>query len=126
MSHIVIVIDTEDVLHKHVTEGALMRQFAAGRELHYEADGIGDGTPVILRIDASRVTVQDEADKVTLYQDGGGEFRWRRQAGNAKIITSGEGYTRRSDVERGALRANLDLSSESFHQDGEEAADHGG
>jgi uncharacterized protein YegP (UPF0339 family) len=84
----------------------------AGRELHYQVNG----SDLAVVIDASRVTVLDEADKVTLYQDKADEFRWRRQAtGNSEVISGGEGYGRPQDVQRGAQRANLDLSSESFY-----------
>lgn len=117
MSHIVIVIDTDDRLHRLRTQEALESQFMAGRDLHYQVNG----SDLVIPIDASRVTVQDDADEVTVYQDKADEFRWRRVAtGNHEPISSGEGYTRRPDVERGALRANPDLSSESFFVDGEQ------
>lgn len=32
-------------------------------------------------------------DKVTVYQDAAGEFRWRRQSENGQVVSgSGEGY----------------------------------
>lgn len=36
------------------------------------------------------------------------DFHWKRVAGNNKIVSTGEGYTRRDDAETGALRANPD------------------
>ncbi|UXN70589.1 DUF1508 domain-containing protein [Devosia neptuniae] len=37
-----------------------------------------------------------------IYKDNKGEYRWRYQASNAKIIAdSGEGYVKKADCERG-------------------------
>lgn len=45
-----------------------------------------------------------------MFEDKAGEFRWRRRAGNSKIIsTSGEGYTRKRDALRGLELANSDM-----------------
>jgi uncharacterized protein YegP (UPF0339 family) len=55
-----------------------------------------------------------ERDEVDVYEDASGEFRWRRQAGNERIISdSSESYTRREDAERAAQRANPDLYPDS-------------
>lgn len=36
---------------------------------------------------------------VEYYQDGSGEWRWRKRAANGEIVsTSGEGYVNRADV----------------------------
>jgi uncharacterized protein YegP (UPF0339 family) len=46
------------------------------------------------------------SDRTIVYQDGAGEWRWKRVAGNGEIIAdSGEGYTRMADAERAASRA---------------------
>lgn len=38
-------------------------------------------------------------DKVQLYRDEAGEWRWRRQSENGQIVaTSGEGYANHSDA----------------------------
>jgi uncharacterized protein YegP (UPF0339 family) len=48
-------------------------------------------------------------EKVTVYQDDAGEWRWRRQAGNNEIIsTSGEGYVDRDHAQVMAARLNPD------------------
>jgi uncharacterized protein YegP (UPF0339 family) len=47
------------------------------------------------------------ADRVVIYRDSAGGWRWRRQAGNNRIIAdSGEAYTRRDDASDAARRAN--------------------
>ena len=43
-----------------------------------------------------------------IYQDAGGEWRWRLVAANGRIVAdSGEGYTRPRDAERAANTAAL-------------------
>lgn len=43
--------------------------------------------------------------KITVYQDAGGEWRWRLQAGNNRIVAdSSEGYTRRCDARYAVYR----------------------
>ncbi len=45
-------------------------------------------------------------DKIEIFQDKAGEWRWHRQAANGEIIaSSGEGYTRQEDAQRAADRA---------------------
>ena len=47
-----------------------------------------------------------------MYVDGKGEFRWRYQASNAKIIAdSGEGYKNLADCERGIALVQASASS---------------
>lgn len=45
-------------------------------------------------------------DYLDVYQGRGGMWRWRHRAGNHRILSQGEGYTRRHDAVRGAHRAN--------------------
>ncbi len=45
-------------------------------------------------------------DKIEIFKDVRGEWRWRRRAGNGQIIeTSGEGYTRKWSARRAVRRA---------------------
>jgi uncharacterized protein YegP (UPF0339 family) len=45
-------------------------------------------------------------DRVEVYRDDAGEWRWRKVAANGEIIaTSGEGYTRKWSARRAARRA---------------------
>lgn len=44
-------------------------------------------------------------DKVIVYEDEGGEWRWRRVAANEEIIIPPESHTRREDAMRAAKRA---------------------
>jgi len=51
--------------------------------------------------------VNAERDKVTVYQDQAGEWRWRRTAGNGETIAdSGEGYVDRENAMSMARRVN--------------------
>jgi uncharacterized protein YegP (UPF0339 family) len=44
-------------------------------------------------------------DTLVVYKDEAGEWRWRLEARNGKILAdSGEGYTKRSGAERAARR----------------------
>lgn len=46
-------------------------------------------------------------DRVVVYDDAAGEYRWKRVAANNEIIAdSGEGYQRRTDCLTAAVRAN--------------------
>jgi uncharacterized protein YegP (UPF0339 family) len=46
-------------------------------------------------------------DRVQIYEDEAGEWRWRRIAPNGEIVSeSGEGYTERNDAREAALRVN--------------------
>lgn len=48
-------------------------------------------------------------DFVEVYKDEAGEYRWRRKSRNGKILSdSGEGYKRRSDCLKQAIRCNRD------------------
>lgn len=40
--------------------------------------------------------------KIEIYQDAGGEWRWRLKARNGEIVAQGEGYKTRAGAERGA------------------------
>jgi uncharacterized protein YegP (UPF0339 family) len=45
-------------------------------------------------------------DTVEVYPDGGGLWRWRRKAGNGRIVADGgEGYTRKDGALRAARRS---------------------
>lgn len=47
------------------------------------------------------------SDYLILYQDKGGEWRWRRRAANHETISdSGEGYTTKLGAVVAAIRAN--------------------
>lgn len=49
-------------------------------------------------------------DTVHFYKDDAGEFRWRRQSENGKIVaTSGEGYER--------LQSAIDIARDIFKDD---------
>lgn len=49
-------------------------------------------------------------DRVVLWQDAGGEWRWHRKAGNGEIIsTAGEGYKNREWALQMAQRMNPDV-----------------
>ncbi len=46
-------------------------------------------------------------DRVEVYPDGGGLWRWRRRSANGRIVgESGEGYTRKDAGLRAARRVN--------------------
>ena len=48
-------------------------------------------------------------DKVHIYTDSKGEFRWRRVGANGQIVAvSGEGFDRRDYAELSAVRYNAD------------------
>lgn len=47
-------------------------------------------------------------DRVQIYRDKAGQFRWRRKAPNGEIISSGESHRYKHDAFRSAKRANLD------------------
>lgn len=44
-------------------------------------------------------------DKVEIYEDEGGEYRWRRVAVNGEGIIPPESHPRREDAKRAAVRA---------------------
>ncbi|OLT33692.1 hypothetical protein BJF84_21390 [Rhodococcus sp. CUA-806] len=47
--------------------------------------------------------------RITLYIDRHGEFQWRRQAGNAQIVSaSTEGYKTKADMLTNMITANAD------------------
>lgn len=50
------------------------------------------------------------ADRIEVYQDKGGEFRWHLKAGNGEVVSdSAEGYTRVADAYRAAVRVHPDV-----------------
>lgn len=54
-----------------------------------------------------------EADKVIVFRDASGEWRWKRVAANGEIVAdSGEGYVHRQDCEDGAARQGVEVVSE--------------
>jgi uncharacterized protein YegP (UPF0339 family) len=62
-------------------------------------------------------------DKVEVYKDERGEWRWHRQSENGEIVsTSGEGYIHRSDAIN--ISAQLNVGCD-FHVEREEPADGG-
>jgi len=45
-----------------------------------------------------------------VFRDNAGEWRWRLVAANGRIVAdSGEGYTRRRDVERAIRRIKVEI-----------------
>lgn len=45
-------------------------------------------------------------DRVLIYRDKAGDFRWRRVAANNEVIASGEAHDTQRDAIRAARRAN--------------------
>lgn len=57
---------------------------------------------------------------VEVYKDGAGQWRWRRVAGNGRIVAdSGEGYANRSDCIEMAHSENPGVSVFELGADGE-------
>lgn len=58
--------------------------------------------------------------RMSVWRDGTGQWRWRLQARNAKIVASGESFTRKGDAVKAALLV-LDVagSAELFVEDSE-------
>jgi uncharacterized protein YegP (UPF0339 family) len=55
--------------------------------------------------------MSETARRVEVYRDAGGEWRWRRIAGNGEIVAaSGEGYADRSGAVAAATRENQGLA----------------
>lgn len=49
----------------------------------------------------------DNGDRVTVYQDAAGEWRWRRRSPNGRTVADGgEGYARKDGALRAARRSN--------------------
>jgi uncharacterized protein YegP (UPF0339 family) len=46
--------------------------------------------------------VNTNADRLTVYQDDQGQWRWHAQAANGEIVAQGEAHTRKEDAERAA------------------------
>lgn len=42
---------------------------------------------------------------VEIYEDEGGEWRWRVKAANGEVVAQGEGHTSAHDAERAFVRA---------------------
>jgi uncharacterized protein YegP (UPF0339 family) len=59
-------------------------------------------------------------DRLTIYRDTAGEWRWRRVAANGQTVaTPGEGYTRRFRAIEAACKRNLDVRPENvLHETG--------
>lgn len=51
-------------------------------------------------------------DRMRIFQDEDGQWRWHVRAPNGEIISHGESHTRREDAVRAALRANPHLEVE--------------
>lgn len=50
--------------------------------------------------------------RITLYVDNKGEFRWKRQAGNARVVAaSTESFTTKSAMWKNLITANADQLS---------------
>ncbi|MDD2868000.1 DUF1508 domain-containing protein [Neomegalonema sp.] len=59
-----------------------------------------------------------EKDKIEIYEDKRGEWRWRRKASNGKIVgAASEGYKARADCEANANRGHKDSDKWEFYQD---------
>lgn len=64
------------------------------------------------------------ADKTVVYQDKAGAWRWKRVAGNGRIIaSSGESFTRLADAERAASRAFMGPDEVELPAAGEDEGD---
>ena len=50
-------------------------------------------------------------DRVHVYEDTAGEWRWQVRAANGEIVEQGEGYVRRSDAVTAALRHHPEVES---------------
>lgn len=49
----------------------------------------------------------ENGDRVTVYQDDAGEWRWRRRSANGRTVADGaEGYARKDGALRAARRSN--------------------
>jgi uncharacterized protein YegP (UPF0339 family) len=49
-------------------------------------------------------------DRVEIYPDAAGEWRWRRLATNGEVVSdSGEGYVRKTDAIGAAHAVNVDV-----------------
>jgi uncharacterized protein YegP (UPF0339 family) len=49
----------------------------------------------------------DGGDRITVYPDGGGLWRWRRKSANGRTVADGaEGYARKDGALRAARRSN--------------------
>ena len=52
-------------------------------------------------------------DRIEIYRDLAGEFRWRRRASNGQVVSGpGEGYTRKRNAIKSAVRRNRDVPAE--------------
>ena len=59
-----------------------------------------------------------EKDKFEVYQDKGGDWRWRRTASNGNIVGSScQGYANRSDCEANMNRGPVLTDSWEFYED---------
>lgn len=47
-------------------------------------------------------------DRIRVYRDNTGQYRWHRKAPNGEIIAHGEAHPRERDARRAAVRANPD------------------
>lgn len=59
-----------------------------------------------------------ECDKLEVYRDKRGKYRWRRTASNGRIVgRSTEGYERKSDCEANMTRGSVETDNWEFYQD---------
>jgi uncharacterized protein YegP (UPF0339 family) len=59
------------------------------------------------------------ADRVEVYRDFAGEWRWRRKNPNGNIVSdSGEGYVRKSDAIGAAHAVNVDVEDFQILEEG--------
>lgn len=59
-----------------------------------------------------------ESDKLEIYRDKRGKYRWRRMASNGRIVgKSSEAYERKSDCEANMLRGAVASDDWEFYQD---------
>jgi uncharacterized protein YegP (UPF0339 family) len=77
-------------------------------------NGLDCGFPEPIAIDAAGdalAVAASKPDRVDIFKDKAGEWRWRRVASNGRIVSAwGEGSTRRWNAERSAKRVNPGLT----------------
>ena len=61
-------------------------------------------------------TLSRRVERITMtfeiYEDRGGEYRWRLRSANGQIVAdSGEGYTRRDDAREAAIRVRDEVAT---------------
>ena len=62
---------------------------------------------------ASKLTFAAGDDRIVVYRDMAGEYRWHRKASNGEILSQGESHPALLAARDAALRANPDASRKS-------------